>query len=369
MLNQELARFNHHKKIGIFANPLLRVWRIILRIFAPKSEDIVVLAMHKIGDSVFTVPAIKYLRKQNPDAEITVFCYPNNVKVYQFAFGSAVNIVELNPAKFALGERWAPAIYRKQIKSLKPGKVYDLLGSLKSLSLIITLPVKHISAITDPMLAGFFDRKIYQQDYNTLIDPYLVVAGADPVKDKTPKIFPVRQNRDNRVIINPFGGWKAKEWNFVKFIALYNKLATDYDVTFLFQKGLLDDEILQELRSGKIKFIESTSMEHLFEVTDNCGAFISNDTGPLYVANLLGSPTFAIYGPTNPDYTKPLGDEHEYIQHILKCSSKPNEKFCFTYGGRIGCPAYECMNLLGVEIVYNSIIKFLKRNNVAPFNS
>ncbi|GJQ61454.1 MAG: hypothetical protein SCALA702_05070 [Melioribacteraceae bacterium] len=340
-----------------------------MKIFAPTSKDIVVLAMHKIGDSVFTVPAIRFLRQRYPESKITVFCYPNNVRVYEYAFGEDVEIVELDPKLFSRGERWAPAEYRKHVQSLKPGKVFDLLGSLKSFSLIFTLPVKHISAITDPMLAGFFDERIYQQDYNTLIDPYLVTVGADPEKDKNLKYFPVRENRNNSVLINPFGGWKAKEWNFVKFIELYKKLQTDYDVTFVFQKGLIKDDILKQLDVEEIKYVESASMDHLFEITDNCGAFISNDTGPLYVANLLGSPTFAIYGPTNPDYTKPLGEEHEYIQKILKCSSKPIEKFCYTYGGRIGCPAFECMNLLSVEIVYNNIIKFLKRNNIAPRNS
>ena len=79
---------------------------------------------------------------------------------------------------------------------------------------------------------------------------------------------------------------------------------------------------------------------------------ISNDSGPIYLADYFGVPTLSIYGPTNPEFSMPLSKHHDFIQKKLNCSPKKNEQYCFTDGGYY-CPSYECMNQLTVDEVYN----------------
>jgi heptosyltransferase-2 len=87
---------------------------------------------------------------------------------------------------------------------------------------------------------------------------------------------------------------------------------------------------------------------------------ISNDSGPLYIASLMGKPTFTIYGPTNPLFHLPLGSKHNYIRHLISCSPAETEKYCFTNAGRDGCPSFECMNQLKVDEVYENWKLLLK---------
>ena len=93
---------------------------------------------------------------------------------------------------------------------------------------------------------------------------------------------------------------------------------------------------------------------------------ISNDSGPLYLANLLGKPTFTIYGPTNPEYSIPFGKNHDYIQKKIECSPEKNKQYCFTNAGRKGCPSFECMNKLTIDEVLKKLNEFLSRIEMYP---
>ena len=83
----------------------------------------------------------------------------------------------------------------------------------------------------------------------------------------------------------------------------------------------------------------------------------------LHIADLLGKSTFCIYGPTNPKFPRPIGNHHADCKSAIKCMPKDSEEFCFTNGGRSGCPAFECMNSLTVEKVYADLSIFLENRN------
>ena len=112
----------------------------------------------------------------------------------------------------------------------------------------------------------------------------------------------------------------------------------------------------------KISLTITDTVEDMIQKIKECSLFISNDSGPVYIASLLGRPTFTIYGPTNPEYSFPFGENHRFIWKQLKCSAE-NDKFCFTLGG-INCPSNECMILLTEEDVLESIENFLEELGV-----
>jgi len=101
-------------------------------------------------------------------------------------------------------------------------------------------------------------------------------------------------------------------------------------------------------------------VENLIEHINSCSIFIGNDSGPIYIASLLGKPTITIYGPTNPEYSRPIGEHHHVIANTIKCSPEKNKQYCFTTAGMFGCPSFECMNLLNVDEVYNNVAPLIK---------
>ena len=192
-----------------------------------------------------------------------------------------------------------------------------------------------------------------------LIDRYLDVVKANLTFDenKIIKEFPIKFQTDGKILIHPFAGWKAKEWNLNKFIELARLLNYKYEVEMISAGNLIPNDIVHEIRNHKVPLSFTASINDLVNKIKECSVFISNDSGPLYIANLLGKATFSIYGPTNHEFSHPFGKHHKFIQKKISCSPDGTQ-YCFAQAG-LDCPSNECMNLLQVEEVYNTFQSFI----------
>jgi ADP-heptose:LPS heptosyltransferase len=197
-----------------------------------------------------------------------------------------------------------------------------------------------------------------------LIDAYLdVVKTKFNIENKTGiKIFHNNHNRNGKILVHPFGGWAAKEWELEKFILLSEKLSKEYSVEIIAPPNLISSQSEQEVNKLEIPISKTKSITDLIEKIKKCSVFIGNDSGPLYIANMLGKPTFTIYGPTNPDYSIPFGDNHTFINKTIHCSPGKNKQYCYTIAGRYGCPAFKCMELLETDEVYNKLLPFVQKH-------
>lgn len=99
-----------------------------------------------------------------------------------------------------------------------------------------------------------------------------------------------------------------------------------------------------------------------------CSLLISNDTGPILLAGLLGKPTFSLYGPTNPLLHKFPGKHNKHLQYQIKCSPLVDQKMCFTLGGRKGCPFNQCMKEININTAKTKIESFIGELNIAKRN-
>ena len=126
------------------------------------------------------------------------------------------------------------------------------------------------------------------------MDIYLdVYFSIFPESDSKPiKEFPINLARDLPILVHPFGGWKAKEWNLNKFIDLVYFLSKNLKVKLIFQENQIPEDIIEFLQQCNIEYIESRSLEDLIREIKSCSVFIGNDSGPLNIASFLGKPTF-----------------------------------------------------------------------------
>jgi ADP-heptose:LPS heptosyltransferase len=319
-------------------------------------RNIVVISFHKIGDSVFTIPAIKALH-DNFGENLFVVCFEENKRIYELVF-SNLNFITISERDFYFG-RFSSSKIRSQIKNVSPKIIIDLLGNIKSASLLFLQKTERIYGFNEKeYLAGVYTNFIKRRKTPHLIDVYLdVLEQIIPIRDRQ-KIFLVSINKKGYVLIHPFAGWKAKEWNLEKYVELARRISLEYKCVFTFPKSSTPQEELNRIQDTHIIIKETNSLDELIDLIKNASVFIGNDSGPLYIANLLGKPTFSIYGPTNPQFSLPFGDKHRFVQHKIKCSPKENEQYCFTDAGRKGCPEFICMNNLSLEEVYSSFIKF-----------
>ena len=77
-----------------------------------------------------------------------------------------------------------------------------------------------------------------------------------------------------------------------------------------------------------------------------CRLLLTNDTGTMHLATLLGVPVVAVFGSTEPRLTGPLGTRHRVFRHQVECSP------CFLRE----CPLdFRCMKAVSTEEVISAI--------------
>jgi heptosyltransferase-2 len=262
---------------------------------------------------------------------------------------------------YYFGERIAKSKIRKRLKSLYPEIIIDITGTMMSASLIFSSRARKIIGMNRNQFKAIYDSFITSRTIPHLTNMYLDVVNmvvTFKVEENT-NYFENKITIDGKILVQPKAGWDAKEWNLNKFIKLAEKLNMLQETCFIIPANSIPSDIVYELSKKEIDVIQTNSLEGLIEHIKHCFVFIGNDSGPLYIASLLGKPTFTIYGPTNYEYSLPFGNNHEFISKKLKCSPKENEQYCFTTAGIDGCPSFECMNLLEMDEVYNSISNFI----------
>ena len=96
--------------------------------------------------------------------------------------------------------------------------------------------------------------------------------------------------------------------------------------------------------------VGKTTLAQLMDELRTCDLLLTNDTGTMHLAALLGVPTVSIFGSTEPTLTGPLGPHHRVLRHHVACSP------CFLRE----CPIdFRCMTAIGVPEVVEAVLTAL----------
>ena len=345
-------------KIIIFLSDYLFLLFRKIIISKKKSGNLIVVSLHRLGDTVFTIPAVEEIFKKFESYNKIILCYPESKNIYNLVFNEEIHTINKSDLKF--GSRIVDNHARKILKKLNPWIIFDLTGTIASASLIFNSKASKIVGMNERIFKGIYTNFTGRRKSPHLIDTYLDVAELISNFERTKDIYQFKTeiNVKGKILIHPFSVHKAKEWNMEKFISLAEKLIDEYSVEIISPENVLPEDMKENIIRKGIPLSITKKMEELISKIKESSVFISNDTGPLYIANLLGKATFTIYGPTNPEFSIPFGNFHAYVQKKIECSPQPGHQYCYTLAG-IYCPVYECMNQLSVEEVYNEVNKFL----------
>ena len=160
--------------------------------------------------------------------------------------------------------------------------------------------------------------------------------------------------------INPGSTYgEAKCWDKDYFVELINMLKSQIDCSIFLIGGKDNEEKCEYIRkktkvlnfAGKLSIIESAALIEKMDI------FITNDTGPMHIADALGVKVIAIFGPTDVNETHPFRKNGIIISKNLDCS--PCKKRECPYGHN------ECMKLITPEEVYNAVFQLIP-NKAAP---
>jgi heptosyltransferase II len=113
----------------------------------------------------------------------------------------------------------------------------------------------------------------------------------------------------------------------------------------------IGEQIAARLGHHYVNRIGQTTLDQLINELRQCRLLLTNDTGTMHLAALLGIPVVAIFGSTEPRLTGPLGNDHIILRHHVECSP------CFLRE----CPIdFRCMKAVSVQEVVGAVLSLLK---------
>ncbi|TFG92177.1 MAG: glycosyltransferase family 9 protein, partial [Syntrophobacterales bacterium] len=253
------------------------------------------------------------------------------------------------------------------LRDRKYDLVVDFHGLLKS-SIVVLLSGGKRRLGYDSMqeLSGLFlNEKVYEDMGKHAVDRYLDLPrhlGADTDRSE----FYIHIEEENRrrvghlleesginpkdrfVSVNPVALWDTKMWEDDKFAHLCDRIAGELKLPVVFTGGR-DKETVEHIRSlmqlPSVDLTGKTTLRDLTYLYELSTLVITTDSGPMHVSATVGTPTVALFGPTDPARTGPYGEGHTVIRRGLLCSP------CFLKK----CKTKECMREISVDDVFNAV--------------
>ena len=201
--------------------------------------------------------------------------------------------------------------------------------------------------------------------------PLLTAMGAEPVAGTCEYVVDAQERETARglltqhqlldgrpfIILHPGANWFHKRWAPERFAALGDRLSTEQGAHVAITGGpddvALAQSIVQRMRAPATVLAGRTTLRAPAACLAQAQLVVSNDTGVLHIAAALRTPIVALFGPTSPALTGPLGDPQRMvvIHHAACCPRVP----CY----QPAQPAHPGMDSITVDEAYEAAVALL----------
>ena len=137
----------------------------------------------------------------------------------------------------------------------------------------------------------------------------------------------------------------AKRWPVKNFATVARHFMTTLNARIVLLGAAVDvpvaEEFVQQLPEVE-NLVGKTSLDEFMAALVSARLVLCNDSGAMHVASVLGVPTLAIFGSTEPRMTGPIGERSRALRHHVPCSP------CFLRD----CPIdFACMRSITPQMV------------------
>ena len=150
------------------------------------------------------------------------------------------------------------------------------------------------------------------------------------------------------------GRWKTKRWDLDRWATLCDALA-ERNVQVVVIGGqeerALGEALTALTRAKPLVVIGRTNLMELACLIKRCDVFLAHDSSALHVAAAVGTPTVALFGPTDPRRHLPPTFSGAVIKKTVFCSP--------CYSPRCRTMTHACMKRIGVEEVLSTVLGLL----------
>jgi heptosyltransferase-2 len=288
---------------------------------------IAVYRLGALGDTLLILPALAALRKQWPEAHITLIC---RADVHALALASGLVdrtcSHELPEWICLFDDGVSPsALAREIFAGADLALVWAPDAGGETASQLRALGVQS-ALVAEPQATWRLRRHVALQLLDAL-EPLGVAVPSDAAA--LPELLPplrwtgeAQDEADGvwgriqgelagrpAIAIHPGSGGERKRWPPSHFAALIRSLRCGYAPILI--AGPQDEEVVAQViaEAGATPIVRDLSVAGLAAFLSRCAFYVGNDSGVTHLAGLLGAPTVALFGPTDPALWAPLGPQ------------------------------------------------------------
>lgn len=352
-------------------------------------DRVLIIKLGAIGDLLMITPAVRAIKKNNPNAHISLL-----------AGRSAKSAIKDNPYIDELIECDDYIIYKARLLQ-KARYVFSLISMLRKRKQDIVFVFHRdwqfnffafLCGIPERIgfdrngEGKFLTKKVRISGIKHNIDQYLEVIKASGIRDDgkgmdfiisseaelaADEILTKSGLKKGDIKIGILAGGASniktempiKRWPLENYVELSNKMIADgYKVILL---GSESDKpnaeaILKNVPEGFnrgnaakdiIDLTGKTTLEETAAVMKRCAVIVTHDSGPMHLASAVGMPVISIFGPTDPREYYPLSCNSYYFWNVENIECAP----CYEDGRFPDCNDPICMKAVTVEHVYEKV--------------
>ena len=327
-----------------------------------------------IGDAVMTTPAVRAIRKNFPDARISILTKPwvapvfsnspyvDNLLIYGDAGKHKGLSGKLRLARELKEYRFDAAIllqnaFEAALITFFAGIPCRIGYNTDARAFLLTHSVPCTPQIKKMHQTGYYlgilqgiGLKTDGLGLDLVVDKKYQKRAAEILEEHGISMS------DRLVGINPsatFG--PAKQWFPERYAGLSDKIHEILGARILLFGGPGDRElgrkISKMMKYPPVDLCGKTDLEEAIALISICNLFITNDSGLMHVAAALDIPLIAIFGSTNPVTTGPKGLNSRIVRIPVECSPCLKPK----------CPKghLKCMDQIDVNMVFDVVKELL----------
>lgn len=326
----------------------------------PEVRNVLIVRLDEIGDVILTTPLLRELRRNLPNAHITLVVAPHVAGLMQHC--PYVN--EVIPYECRT-EQWKWQRLRQHISAIQFAR-QNLWARRYDLALLPRWDVDQDHATFLAYFSGAKWRMGYSEsvsEQKQRLNPGLDKLLTHPLRDSAPKheveyslalipalggsvqethleLWTEAEDEDFAkrifqqagitateiaVTLCPAGGTSPlKQWPVSRFVELGRWLQASRNARLVLVGGPGEEALGAEIEGGLdtpvINLIGRTTLRQLTAVLRGCSLYVGNDTGPMHVAAAINVPVIALFGSSCHHRFHPWGQNHRVVANELPCS-------------------------------------------------
>ncbi|MBW7877757.1 MAG: WecB/TagA/CpsF family glycosyltransferase [Anaerolineae bacterium] len=311
-----------------------------------------------IGDLILTTPALAALRDAHPDAHIGLLTTPGAAPVvgglglvdtvYTLPRFGIANAAAMRVLRTIRAGRYDTIVFFHRLTTRAGAWKYAALAAVSGATRRIGLDNGRGRFLTDRVPDHGFGAPHQAASWLALVER----LGADPTPRPcrvAEEPYPLPEASAWIAVHAGSGDFSmARRWPADLLAQAVDTLADDLSAQIVVVGADGDDspDLIARLKHPALDLTGKTSVPRLAGVLRQCALYVGSDSGVTHVAAAVGTPTVAVFGPTNDAAYGPWSPEGKaaVVRTMPRCA--PCSYVDHELGAREGCPARTCLHMV-----------------------